>query len=292
MTGQVLIRHPAQRDAEPLRQFIETHCANGFDVATAWRVLTEVSTTSEDVFELYQHGRLSAVLTLVPTGFGAAMMDLLGWDGQSFDDDAKIRLLKALTRRAQTQGCNAIELGVEQWLLDSIGLLQQMGFTPHFTLYGMSRPADLPCMVYTPPVPLTWRRCTEADLEPYYQMLKRTFVHPGVVIPSFESTATHQRQTPGWVLADGHRLAGFVNVKTYQQAGRSIGEVASIGRDPDYQSYHLGEVLMSKALTELQQQPLDEITLVMTASNQRALALYQRFDFAVSDETDFYRKVL
>ncbi|MBB5019723.1 ribosomal protein S18 acetylase RimI-like enzyme [Chitinivorax tropicus] len=292
MSDPLEIRHPQQRDASHLRQFIETYPASGFDVATAWRVLTDVAQSNQDAIEVHLQGRLSAVFTVVPTGFGTSIADLLAWNGHALTAEDIVRVLRALAEQAHRQGSQAVEIGVEPWLAGAETVLNEVGFEWQYTMYGMSRPAALPAAVFAPPSPLIWRRCREEDIVAYHRMLQRTFVVPGVVIPPLESTAEYQRKHPSWVLADQDRLAGFVNVKVYEQDGKRVGEVASIGRDPDFQGHHLGEVLMSKALSELQQQPLDEICLVVAAINKRALGLYQRFDFAITDQTEFYRKAL
>jgi ribosomal protein S18 acetylase RimI-like enzyme len=79
------------------------------------------------------------------------------------------------------------------------------------------------------------------------------------------------------VLLDGQRIAGLVQV--INRGDR--GELRIVGRTPAYRGMGIGPRLISEALRVLAAAGARGVSLEVEARNEDALALYQRFSFAV-----------
>jgi ribosomal-protein-alanine N-acetyltransferase len=99
------------------------------------------------------------------------------------------------------------------------------------------------------------------------------------------------RAIPVRLLFDGARIVGSVRVELSSRDPRE-GEVGSIGRHPEYRGRGLGERLLYEAFAQLSGRGATRLKLSVTASNRRALALYERFGFAIAERYRTHHQAL
>jgi len=74
--------------------------------------------------------------------------------------------------------------------------------------------------------------------------------------------------------------AGFHWLKVEEREGEGrVGEVYVIGAAPEYHGRGLGRFLLAKGLTHLSKRNVDAVAVYVDQSNERAVALYESFEF-------------
>jgi len=105
-----------------------------------------------------------------------------------------------------------------------------------------------------------------------------------------------------YVLLDGDRLAGLVQIMLHG-AGAEIrgevrnrelarGEIRIVGREPSYRGRGVGPRLVAEALRLLHADGAGDVDLSVEADNERALDLYRRFAFEVVARTPVFALAL
>jgi len=91
-----------------------------------------------------------------------------------------------------------------------------------------------------------------------------------------------------YVLLDGGRLAGLVQIALHGAGGAIRGEVRTIGRVPTYRGRGVGPRLVAEGLRLLREGGAGDVDLTVEADNERALDLYRRFAFEVVARTPVF----
>ena len=95
-----------------------------------------------------------------------------------------------------------------------------------------------------------------------------------------------------YVLLDGDRLAGLVQIALHGAGGAIQGEVRTIGRVPTYRGRGVGPRLVAEGLRLLRAGGAGDVDLSVEADNERALDLYRRFAFEVVARTPVFALAL
>jgi ribosomal protein S18 acetylase RimI-like enzyme len=95
-----------------------------------------------------------------------------------------------------------------------------------------------------------------------------------------------------YVLLDGERLAGLVQIALHGAGDAIRGEVRTIGRAPSYRGHGLGPRLVAEALRLLREDGAGDVDLTVEAANERALDLYRGFAFQVVARTPVFALAL
>jgi len=136
---------------------------------------------------------------------------------------------------------------------------------------------------------LTIRRATAADFEAIALHLADPLVYPGTLQPPYPSLETWRKRMAEQpegdfvlvALADG-RFAGFAGLHATGKGRRAHAMHLGITVGGEFQGRGIGTALM-KALVDLADGWLNVFRLELTvfSDNQRAIALYKRFGFAI-----------
>ena len=90
-----------------------------------------------------------------------------------------------------------------------------------------------------------------------------------------------------WLVAlDGERVAGYIGSQSVQ--GES--DMMNVAVDPAYRRQGIGEKLVTELAAQLKALGNESLTLEVRASNDSAIALYQKLDFEqVGRRPNYYR---
>jgi ribosomal protein S18 acetylase RimI-like enzyme len=142
-----------------------------------------------------------------------------------------------------------------------------------------------------PPPGWRWVPLDDALVAPAHAALVEMFRGaPGATLPPLDAFRRGAFSSPpGWhALLDGEAVAGLVRVS----AADGGGEVRILGRAPAYRGRGLGPLLLDRGLRLLAAAGARAVTLEVAATNDRALALYRAFDFAVVERTQVFATLL
>jgi len=120
------------------------------------------------------------------------------------------------------------------------------------------------------------REAVRADLLDVFQIEKQSFAQPWPYA-AFERLL----DATAFFVAEDDDIVGYVVADTVPNHGTSIGHVKDIAVAPDRRGESIGRTLLSKALTELFVAGAGRVKLEVRASNDRARALYEAFEFEV-----------
>jgi len=87
---------------------------------------------------------------------------------------------------------------------------------------------------------------------------------------------------PATLLFETQRIIGFCSI-SIDETDPSLGEVHMIGLHPEYRRKQLGNLLLGRALSELEDFGANKFKLTVAAKNMDALHLYEKFGFQIVD---------
>lgn len=112
------------------------------------------------------------------------------------------------------------------------------------------------------------------DIESVVQLERQIFKNPWD-LSAYEQDLVNNPCSYLYVLKYGDILIGYIDFWiTFDSA-----TLCKIGIDPKYQGRHLSSLLMDKMIDELRFQKIKYITLEVRSSNQKAIALYNKYGF-------------
>jgi ribosomal protein S18 acetylase RimI-like enzyme len=155
--------------------------------------------------------------------------------------------------------------------------------------YRMERPSAAPP---TLPLPAGWRweEVDEPRRAPAIALVREAFSGAIIFVPPEDEMrqamfgGPHQAR----LLLEGDHPAGFLRV--LHDPAQRLGYVGPIARHPHYRGRGLGDLLVAHSLQLLEQTGCGRICLDVTASNARALELYQRHGFTVARQVGYYSR--
>jgi ribosomal protein S18 acetylase RimI-like enzyme len=296
-TPEITRRPFSARDLPAALDFIAEHPAGEWEPPLLKRLLVGLPSGPEAVIVLDVAGATALVASVIDTvknAFDAAPFELFGYRPGPDGERALSLALSLAEEIARRAGYARLEATTGGRLLMPPALLTRHGFREAFGDYLMRRPEGLAPPAPPPPLPpgCFWADAEERHAEEYMSLLHLAF-HG---VPSFQMTSLEQlraalanRRIPLRLLFDGPRLVGSARVELSER-DPGEGEVASLARHPEYRGRGVGERLLYEALARLSERGATRFRLSVTASNRRALALYERFGFAIAERYRSYHR--
>ncbi len=195
-------------------------------------------------------------------------------------------LLSRIIEHARSQGAPRVELWAYNDSPASRAIASDFAFEETRRLLHMHRhpgPAPIP----TPPEGASVRPFHPgADDEMWLALNNRIFAgHPENgewTMDDFSARLSQPWFRPDDLLIleiDGDP-AGFHWLKVEEREGEGrVGEVYVIGATPEYHGRGLGRFLLATGLTHLSERSVDAVAVYVDQSNERAVALYESFEF-------------
>ncbi len=268
--------------------------ANGspFDARLVGHLLRDLTSDPAGVLVLADEMGPAAVATVVDrisNAAGAADLEILG---------ARVRLservlIEQVVAPAVAFARAGLRLALHISLHDAMvdgeaakrGLLAS-GWVPAYDTFHMRRGADAPELA-APDAPAEGWRWTVLDegwAAAAHAAISEAFEgQASLGLPPLDDfrRAIAAGHRVSRLLLHGTAIAGFVQV--VPRGAR--GDVALLGRSPHYRGRGLGVRLIRQGLRLLHDAGAREVDLTVEAQNDRALALYRRFDFRVIRRT-------
>jgi ribosomal protein S18 acetylase RimI-like enzyme len=175
--------------------------------------------------------------------------------------------------------------------------LREAGFAHAYDTFAMRRAGSAPAPAPPEALPAGWSwaaldgsRVDEAHaaLTVIFRDAPSTNLRP---LEEFRA-AVASGASRWYVLRDGDRLAGLVQIALHSGSGAIRGEVRTIGRLPGYRGRGVGPHLVAEGLRLLRAGGAGDVDLSVEVDNERALDLYRRFAFAVVARTPVFALAL
>jgi GNAT superfamily N-acetyltransferase len=186
---------------------------------------------------------------------------------------------------ARAVGRPALHIARPTFVIDVDEALARAGFAFAYETFAMVRSrANVDATEPTLPPGWRWVALDDALVPPVHAALEEMFRDaPGTTLPPlpvFRRGAFGS--PPGYhVLLDGDTLAGLVRAS----ASGDSGVVRILGRARAYRGRGLGRLVLDRALRLLAAAGARSVMLEVSATNERALALYRAFDFEIFERT-------
>lgn len=119
------------------------------------------------------------------------------------------------------------------------------------------------------------REAERADLLEVFRIEQSSFPQPWPY-NAFESFLGRE----GFLVAENDVVLGHVVADTLPNHGHALGHIKDIAVRPDSRDRGIGETLLERALGVLRLKGATHVKLEVRESNDAALALYRKFDFA------------
>lgn len=260
---------------------------------TIMRFLVELTSSEELVFDYYHLGQRVLTAVLVdkvqnPSNF--AILEVLGVK-KILSNEELLTILLTDVKEALPHERSGIECGTHQKSILSEQLLSEFGFTYHYTIYEMATRLNetiSPCIL---PINYHWKRLNNDNFAEYYQVLKLAFTkNLETSIPPLSEMRDNFNtvQYPPYLLYEAQNIVGFSSIAV-DDPNKNIGEIHMIGVHPHYRQKGLGNILLTKALSELIGLGVSQCKLTVAATNENALYLYKKFGFQVVDQDICFR---
>lgn len=299
MTTDCQVRPYDPAHCEQLAQFVSACTGGAMDPEWVSEVLTFLVSDAGAICELWRDGAVVGVgvsldgretegnagelsVFTQPAGEHALVAAVLDW-GEA---------------RVGSAGCSRVDIPCWPNTGLPVALLSARGYRVGHVNYNMAR-ADAAGPLPQPrtPLPADWRwgLVDDTNIHDYYATLRAAWRGlPSAFVDPFEQfrerVLSFDRPPTLLFSTDAATpVAGFVRVKRRSDGS---GEVAAVGRHPVYRGYGLGEHLMVRAMSLLQQLDARPIGLEVTAGNDTGLALYRAFGFEVDTELPVYSRPL
>ncbi len=259
---------------------------------TLERFLKDLSSSEGLVCDyFYQDERVLAgvLIDRIQNPSNSATLEVLGFK----TGGPYIELLKTLIKDAKVD-LPSLRSGFELNVNEKSELLkidlEQLGLKCHYTTYDMSMHVSHSPAWSDPPPGYQWHTLTLGQFAEYYELLSLAFAkNLETSIPPIDemrSTFTASKY-PATLLCKDKRLIGFYKI-TVDDSDPGLGEVHLLGLHPEFRKKGLGQLLLSMALRQLFQLGAKKVKLTVAAQNDKALGLYTRFGFTISNHDRCY----
>lgn len=231
---------------------------------------------------------LGAVVDTCENRDGVANLEILAARERKVDRELLQGLLPLLEDATRLGPRRLADLEVRPEWEGAAEVLTACGYTPAFTAFRMARPAGLPLIPPRTPLPegCRWEFPTPERASEVRAVVAAAFGPiPGSNVPDADEMAQAMREAPRnleALISPEGRIWGFVVALR--------GEIRSLGRDPEVRGFGLGDHLLRRGLERLGTNAPAELDVV--AENERALALYHRYGFAIRESVVTWRKDL
>ena len=283
--------------------FVSAQTGGWMGVERVIEVITTIAAGPEAVLDLQRQGRRAGVAIVIDTcsteGDAAELsvfVDEAAIGASSSAGGAEETLDNLLAwAEERVAGGPRSNLDLPIWPGTTVPepWLRRHGFAKIYTYFEMERDGGegAPILPQKPlPPGLAWHSYEERFFSSFFETLRRAFagVH-GTFIPGEEASRERTRgyPVPPSLLMQGERVAGYVRVEI---GSNGSGEIASLGRHPDYRGLGIGEHLVRRGIEMLSARGVRQQRLEVTARNARAIELYERFGFRRCREYAVYRR--
>ncbi|MCK6576122.1 GNAT family N-acetyltransferase [Myxococcota bacterium] len=288
---------PAPFDPERLAAFAARVTAGEVTAARARDLMTNLVAGPHAVRVLGGPAGVSAVGVLVDTCANAADAAELSVFAEASAGPQATRALVPWALSLAAQGPRTrLDVALYRGGADREALADA-GFLPAYTLHTM-RAAPLPAegsaaSASISPLPgFTWRPLAPDLVAALHETTALAFADvPGAFMPTLEMYRARCEAFPDAIralLTDGERVAAFVRC----EIDGAAGEIASLGRHPDFRGAGLGPVTLAKGIELLRAAGAREATLEVAASNERALCIYEAAGFVRCGSLDIVRRAV
>ncbi len=285
------------RDLAKVERFCLANSCTPFPSETLRRLLTTLVSDPAGVVVLARGVEpvfVLSALDALESAFNYAIVDVLGL---APEEDAAALFAEALgpvedfVSRSPRSG---VEIPVQPRYRTAIPSLVSRGYTHAFSDYLMRTPTDHLGPEQELPGPAwRWSAPREELLSELYAVGLAAFAGvPGAYQSALDEYSAAILASPEdtVVLMDGDRVAGYMGIG--MQQGSDLGEVRRLARAPSYRGRGLGPLLLSESLRRLRGRGARAFELDVTATNQTALTLYQRFGFEVVEDIPIFQRAL
>lgn len=267
-------------DVAVLRDFIGEFVQPGLGASP--QVLLDLARGPDSVFDLHDNeGRLLvAVLTdLCDNSGDAAELMVIACRSAALVGDELAACLDAALEEARRGPRSSLELVLTSLVRPHRDLLASRGLACRFELISLEQRGSF--LPVPPAQGWHWADMGAADEAGVRALSRAAFDgHPGVNFAPPGQGSWVGCSPPVRLLWHGTALAGSVSVRG-EADGSGIVEI--VQRHPDLAGSGLGPVLLTEALRSLAEKELRPVRLTAAVENRRALALYERFGFVVTD---------
>jgi len=133
------------------------------------------------------------------------------------------------------------------------------------------------------------RAATTSDVEAIVQLIYDSFEDPTVSPRGWAEAVVDNARLVRLLEGGSSRAAGLVHLRPEDA---TTGYVSELAVHPDFQRRGLGEALMRWSLSWFRQQGLRRAALTTSPDNERAIALYRKLGFTVTEQGVDYRRSL
>jgi ribosomal protein S18 acetylase RimI-like enzyme len=277
--------------------FMSAQTGGWMSVERVVDVITTIVAGPEKVLDLWRGGRRVAAATLIDTCStqgNAAELSVFVDDPEQSPEDAMDELLAWAEERLHGGPRSNLDIPIWPGITIPDSWLRRHGFEKAYTYFEMERDGEEGA--HGPPekaLPdgFAWQSYDDRLFPGFFETLRLAFENvPGAFVPSEEATRERARRypvPPPALLMQGERVAGFVRIEL---GGNGTGEIASLGRHPDFKGLGIGELLVKRGIEMLKANGVRQQRLEVTAVNARAVELYERFGFRRCREYVVHRR--
>jgi ribosomal protein S18 acetylase RimI-like enzyme len=285
---------------DALAPFVQAHPAPGRTQEDAQRLATRLIRGPEAVLALDDERGAVVVAAVIDTCASAdasADLALLALREPTLSSEVFQALFDQAEACVRDGPLSALELTLAPELATWEPALRARGYAPAYATHVLERAAEPAPTPPRQPLPEGWRwhEVDDAWLPDYHRVVTAAFAPvPGAFVPPLEEMAQAvkgARWRPQVLVEDG-RVRAFVTVRVHERGAARVGEVRSLGRDPDLRGQGLGEHLLARALELLRAQGVERLELEVAAENDAALRLYLRQGFQSVRRLPVFRRRL
>ena len=270
-----------------------------YDGALVRRLMLELTSDPSGVLLVVDErgpALAAVVVDRISNGAGAANLELLGVRGPvagEVFERCVVAPAVAFARAGERRALQVALAPLAGGIAGAEAVLRAAGFAHAYDSFSMTRAADAPEPPEPPLLAAGWRwqplDATRA-LQAHVALAEMFRDAPATDLPPLAEfrRAVASGTTSWWMLLDCDRIAGLLQIVAH---GRS-GELRVLGRAPAYRGAGLGPRLVAEGLRLLRAAGAGDVSLMVEALNEDALALYRRFDFQVVERVPTYALAL
>jgi ribosomal protein S18 acetylase RimI-like enzyme len=282
---------------EDLVTFCRHHPTTGHPQDLVRRLIGHLPADDTAVLDVWQDGQrrlVGVVLDTLDNTDHAAIFDVLGWDGVGTVEAFWPEVFDLAEARVRSGPRHIISVALSERTMALGPWLSVRGYHLGFTSYGMATGDMDPPVKRDIPAGWRWEPISTDTVRAYYDAVVAAMgAVPGTNIASYDDFAPMAMQASllPVLLWDGDHVAGFYRVVMANERQDS-GYISAIGRTPAHRGRGLGPILLATAMNKLAELGARSYALDVSATNARALQLYEGHGFRIVSEEPHYLRTL
>lgn len=275
------------------RFLIESHIKPQFSKALLNRFFTELSSTPQNVIEVWDGNEKVAGAVLVDkitNPHHSASIELLGFHNLEHPKEVLAKIsahFEKITKHREVH--LALMIGYHPSFPFSADVIRSLGYVSYFETYDLISKKQF-AIKKNQSDEFTISRLDIKNFEEYYEVLCRSFAdNPDTSIGPMEIMKEGFKKNPLPIfVAKNSRLIGFIALIIDGE----VGEVNTLGVLPEFRKSGIGKNLLATGVEHLWEQKVKSVKLNVAIQNKKALDLYLNSGFEVSDSFLTLRKIL